>query len=57
MQLDAQQRTDSVNIKIRSDDAQSADDACRTRADVGLTGNVVKVDPVAVVPCYDALGA
>ena len=55
MQLDTQQLANGIDIQARSNDAESADNACSARADIRLTGYVVKVDPIAVITCYNAL--
>ena len=44
-------------MDTRADDAESADDAGASDSHVRLTGNVVKVEPLAVNSLYDALGA
>ena len=44
-------------MNSRANDAKSANDAGTSNSDVGLTGNVVKVEPLAVLPLYDSLGA
>ena len=42
-------------IKVRADDAKSANDARRAAAHVGLSGNVIEMDPLAVVCRNDSL--
>ena len=40
---------------MRADDAKSANDARRAAAHVGLSGNVIEMDPLAVVCRNDSL--
>ena len=60
MQCYAEQRGQGIYLQPGADDAQPTDDSRSTRADVGLAGNVVKVNPAfacAVGGCHNALGA
>ena len=45
-----------IVVDAGADDTKSADDTCCAIANVGLCGNVIKVDPLSVLPLYDALG-
>ena len=60
VQCYAEQRGQGIYLQPGADDAQPTDDSRSTRADVGLAGNVVKVNPAfacAVGGCHNALGA
>ena len=46
-----------VLIKLGADNAETTDNACAAETDVGLTGDIVEVEPSAVVRCNDSLGA
>ena len=45
-----------IVVDAGADDTKSADDTCCAIANVGLCGNVIKVDPLSVLPLYDTLG-
>ena len=54
---DTEQFGNLVLIDMRTDHAQTSDDTCGTVADIYLTGNIVEVDPLAVLSCDDSLSA
>ena len=55
--VDTEENGKVFTVNARADDANATDDISRARADVDLLGNVVKVDPRAVLTRNDALGA
>lgn len=55
--LNFKKRFECGFIKLCTDDAKSANDICTAGAHVSFTRHMVKVKPIAVLPCYDAFGA
>ena len=54
---DTEQFGDLMLVNVRTDHAKTADNSSGTASDICFTGNIVEVDPVAVLTCYDTLGA
>ena len=54
---DTEQFGDLMLVNVRTDHAKTADNSSGTVSDICFTGNIVEVDPVAVLTCYDTLGA
>ena len=57
MVLDAKQLGDFVLINVRSNDAKTTDDRGRSGSNVSLAGDVIEMDPFAILASYDALSA
>jgi len=53
---DTEQFGDLMLVNVRTDHAKTADNSSGTVSDICFTGNIVEVDPVAVLTCYDTLG-
>ena len=51
-----EQRSQGVLLQLGADDAQTAGDTSSAITDLHLTGNIVKVQPLAVRTGYNALG-
>ena len=43
-------------IQVRTDDAKAPRNGCRTVANIRLSGNIIKMDPLTVIRGDDSLG-
>ena len=56
-QLDAQDLGYGILIELGANNAKTTDNSCAAKSYVGLTGNIVEMDPFAVIACNDSLCA
>ena len=57
MMCDAEELSDLVLVNMGTDDAEAADDGSGTGTDIGFAGNIIEMDPLAVLARDNSLSA